>query len=53
MPRSPIASRSSSSIGVHDVIVSGFPNLEETRWMSDGLVPELARRGLLEGGECR
>ncbi|HJA03446.1 MAG TPA: LLM class flavin-dependent oxidoreductase [Candidatus Microbacterium stercoravium] len=42
-----------SSIGVHDVIVSGFPNLEETRWMSDGLVPELARRGLLERGECR
>ncbi|MET0812516.1 MAG: LLM class flavin-dependent oxidoreductase [Microbacterium sp.] len=31
-------------IGVSEFIVSGFPNLEETRWVADGLVPALARR---------
>jgi len=42
-----------ADIGIHDVIVSGFPNLEETRWMADGLAPELARRGLLDRGGRR
>jgi alkanesulfonate monooxygenase len=31
-------------IGISEFIVSGFPNLEETRWVADGLVPALARR---------
>lgn len=31
-------------LGVEEFIVSGFPNLEETRWVADGLVPALRRR---------
>jgi alkanesulfonate monooxygenase len=31
-------------LGVSEFIISGFPNLEETRWVADGLVPALARR---------
>jgi alkanesulfonate monooxygenase len=34
-------------LGVDEFIVSGFPNLEETRWVGDGLVPALRRRGHL------
>ncbi|MEU2437495.1 LLM class flavin-dependent oxidoreductase [Streptomyces rubradiris] len=34
-------------IGVSEFILSGFPNLEEAHWLSDGLAPELRRRGLL------
>lgn len=32
-------------IGVGDFILSGFPNLEEAHWLSDGLAPELRRAG--------
>lgn len=41
-----------ADLGVRDLIVSGFPNLEETRWMADGLVPALAERGLVAPGMC-
>jgi alkanesulfonate monooxygenase len=37
------------ALGVEEFIVSGFPNLEETRWTADGLVPALEARGLLDG----
>jgi alkanesulfonate monooxygenase len=32
---------------VSEFILSGFPNLEESRWVGEGLVSELRRRGLL------
>ncbi|QAY71592.1 LLM class flavin-dependent oxidoreductase [Xylanimonas protaetiae] len=34
-------------IGVSEVIVSGFPNLEETRWVGEGLIPAIRRREAL------
>jgi alkanesulfonate monooxygenase len=36
-----------AALGVSEFILSGFPNLEESRWVGEGLVPELHRRGLL------
>ena len=35
-----------AALGVSDFILSGFPNLEESRWVGEGLIPELRRRGL-------
>ncbi len=35
------------SIGVTEVVLSGYPHLEEAYWFGDGVRPELARRGLL------
>jgi alkanesulfonate monooxygenase len=35
-------------LGVTEFIVSGFPNLEETRQVADFLVPELRSRGVLD-----
>lgn len=37
-------------LGIGEFILSGFPNLEEAHWFSDGLAPELRRRGLLGVG---
>jgi alkanesulfonate monooxygenase len=36
-----------AALGVSEFILSGFPNLEESRWVGEGLVSELRRRGLL------
>jgi len=35
-----------AALGVSEFILSGFPNLEESRWVGEGLLPELRRRGL-------
>jgi alkanesulfonate monooxygenase len=35
-----------AELGVSEFILSGFPNLEESRWVGEGLIPELRRRGL-------
>jgi len=35
-----------AALGVSEFILSGFPNLEESRWVGEGLIPELRRRGL-------
>lgn len=35
-----------AALGVTDFILSGFPNLEESRWVGEGVIPELRRRGL-------
>ncbi|WP_181796290.1 hypothetical protein [Streptomyces sp. WELS2] len=37
-------------VGSSEFILSGFPNLEEAHWLSDGLAPELRRRGLPASG---
>ncbi|SEO76755.1 LLM class flavin-dependent oxidoreductase [Amycolatopsis saalfeldensis] len=33
--------------GVSEVVLSGYPHLEEAYWFGEGVRPELARRGLL------
>jgi len=35
-----------AALGVSEFILSGFPNLEESRWVGEGILPELRRRGL-------
>lgn len=35
-----------AALGVTEFILSGFPNLEESRWVGEGVLPELRRRGL-------
>lgn len=36
-----------AGIGIDEVILSGFPHLEEAYTVGEGVLPELARRGLL------
>jgi alkanesulfonate monooxygenase len=38
------------AIGVEEFVLSGYPHLEEAYWFGEGVRPELARRGLLDGG---
>lgn len=40
-------------LGLDHFILSGYPHLEETYYVGEGLRPELARRGLLPGGVPR
>ncbi|KAA9106378.1 LLM class flavin-dependent oxidoreductase [Microbacterium rhizomatis] len=40
-------------VGISEFIVSGFPNLEETRWVADGLVGALSRTALSRRTESR
>lgn len=35
--------------GFDEFILSGYPHLEECQWVGEGLMPELRRRGLLDG----
>ncbi|WP_158885800.1 LLM class flavin-dependent oxidoreductase [Amycolatopsis anabasis] len=37
------------AIGVEEFVLSGYPHLEEAYWFGEGVRPELARRGLLDG----
>ncbi|MFD8500355.1 LLM class flavin-dependent oxidoreductase [Amycolatopsis sp. NPDC059657] len=37
------------SHGVDEFVLSGYPHLEEAYWFGEGVRPELARRGLLDG----
>jgi alkanesulfonate monooxygenase len=34
------------SLGITEFILSGYPHLEEAYWFGEGVLPELARRGL-------
>ena len=35
-------------VGVEEFVLSGYPHLEEAYWFGEGVLPELARRGLWE-----
>ena len=35
-----------AAMGIDEFILSGFPHLEETYWVGEGVLPELRRRGL-------
>mgnify|MGYP001043108579 CR=1 FL=1 len=37
------------ALGIDEFILSGYPHLEEAYWVGEGVIPELARRGLLAG----
>ena len=36
-------------LGIDEFILSGYPNLEETYWFGENVMPLLRARGLLEG----
>jgi alkanesulfonate monooxygenase len=36
------------SVGIDEFVLSGYPHLEEAYWFGEGVLPDLARRGLLE-----
>ncbi|MDN0196577.1 LLM class flavin-dependent oxidoreductase [Streptomyces sp. S.PNR 29] len=36
------------ALGVEHFVLSGYPHLEEAYWFGEGVIPELASRGLLE-----
>ena len=38
------------ALGVEHFVLSGYPHLEEAYWFGEGVMPELAARGLVEGG---
>ena len=44
--RSPTGSTSTTRSGIDEFILSGYPHLEEAYWFGEGVLPELARRGL-------
>ncbi|MGC5257263.1 LLM class flavin-dependent oxidoreductase [Gordonia sp. DT218] len=35
-------------VGIEEFVLSGYPHLEESYWFGEGVLPELARRGLWE-----
>ena len=35
-----------SDLGITEFVLSGYPHLEESYWFGEGVLPELARRGL-------
>jgi alkanesulfonate monooxygenase len=35
-----------AGLGITEFILSGYPHLEEAYWFGEGVLPELARRGL-------
>ena len=37
------------ALGVEHFVLSGYPHLEEAYWFGEGVIPELAARGLVEG----
>ncbi|MBJ7902373.1 LLM class flavin-dependent oxidoreductase [Streptomyces sp. DSM 110735] len=37
------------ALGVEHFVLSGYPHLEEAYWFGEGVIPELAARGLLNG----
>jgi alkanesulfonate monooxygenase len=34
------------AVGIDEFVLSGYPHLEEAYWFGEGVLPELARRGL-------
>ncbi|MQW74740.1 LLM class flavin-dependent oxidoreductase [Nocardioides sp. dk4132] len=37
-----------AEVGIEEFVLSGYPHLEESYWFGEGVLPELARRGLWE-----
>lgn len=37
-----------AEVGISEFVLSGYPHLEESYWFGEGVLPELARRGLWE-----
>jgi len=37
-----------AAVGIQEFVLSGYPHLEESYWFGEGVLPELARRGLWE-----
>ncbi|MGH1561210.1 LLM class flavin-dependent oxidoreductase [Mumia sp. DW29H23] len=37
-----------AAVGIEEFVLSGYPHLEEAYWFGEGVLPELARRGLWE-----
>ncbi len=37
-----------AALGIEEFVLSGYPHLEEAYWFGEGVLPELARRGLWE-----
>ncbi|GAA4696184.1 LLM class flavin-dependent oxidoreductase [Nocardioides conyzicola] len=35
-----------AEVGIEEFVMSGYPHLEESYWFGEGVLPELARRGL-------
>jgi alkanesulfonate monooxygenase len=35
-----------AAVGIEEFVMSGYPHLEEAYWFGEGVLPELARRGL-------
>jgi len=35
-----------ADVGIEEFVLSGYPHLEESYWFGEGVLPELARRGL-------
>jgi alkanesulfonate monooxygenase len=35
-------------VGIEEFVLSGYPHLEEAYWFDEGVLPELAGRGLWE-----
>ncbi|MDH2414771.1 LLM class flavin-dependent oxidoreductase [Nocardioides sp. CER19] len=38
-----------AAVGIEEFVLSGYPHLEEAYWFGEGVLPELARRGLWQG----
>ena len=41
------------ALGIDEVILSGYPHVEEAWWFAEGVMPRLRERGLLGGVEKR
>lgn len=39
------------ALGVEHFVLSGYPHPEAAYWLGEGVIPELAARGLLERAE--
>lgn len=42
-----------AKLGISEFVLSGYPHLEELYWFGEGVIPQLARRGLFDGAAPR
>jgi alkanesulfonate monooxygenase len=42
-----------AAVGIDEFVFSGYPHLEELYWLGEGVLPQLARRGLFEDSTAR
>ncbi|MDN4175481.1 LLM class flavin-dependent oxidoreductase [Nocardioides sp. SOB77] len=40
-------------VGIDELVLSGYPHVEEASWFAEGVMPHLRRRGLLGGAPAR